>query len=703
MSTPTFTERRLAVLDDLYEAAQLENALTKMYLYAAFTLPKASVDIPKELRDGWQTTLLRIAREEMLHLAGVFNIIHALGGEPRIQRLTFPFQLNYRPLNPKGEVDVALLEFNLAPMSKAAIAWFIVIEGGDVPKRFAKGTFQASLAVYTKIAGLYAQIKSKLELSKDDFDIYLAPAESVASCRNVQWGRLPGTQVTYPTSVAEINAIVDQIVLEGEGVESTSHRKALEVIYDNILKLSPEDQASLSANFLTNPSTKNNQQPGFIQSDQCREFCAVFNLVHEALDQLVECFFSWTAPNEAIQASLKMLSLSAMKDIISPLAGIISQWKLDDGKFTGPTFEKFGTSPANTQIATVLPNAQQILTDALALLADLIGRGGATVPEPWTEVQQKTEKLIADCGKVLNDLKKVINLPPILLPPSPQRLTPLWKFSFAGFFQCRLAIQPDPSDSPRGVSGATFAADSEPDLDRIIRFQAAEPRIAPVRKPGPDIGVYITKVEFHNDGQVEDRTADWHEVSLQPLKLGGGTLWPCFENFGTSSEPEPINPFTIRIDRKDKKGYIQAADDVLSAYDEHGDRMPVAISAGTGDGHYESFQAMYDAARVKNPEVFLQLRKRQLCAALTNDPKNSALLERRAKFESPSHDLTLNEAFILTTRFSFPLRGSRLEVGQGVSIPNQKSNWSVSLNMGRWDCDALAGFVTGELCIDSPT
>jgi hypothetical protein len=46
MPTPTFTERGLSVLDDLYEAAQLENALTKTYLYVAFTLPEATANLP---------------------------------------------------------------------------------------------------------------------------------------------------------------------------------------------------------------------------------------------------------------------------------------------------------------------------------------------------------------------------------------------------------------------------------------------------------------------------------------------------------------------------------------------------------------------------------------------------------------------------------------------------------------------------------
>src|SRR5512133_460655 len=51
---------------------------------------------------------------------------------------------------------------------------------------------------------------------------------------------------------------------------------------------------------------------------------------------------------------------------------------------------------------------------------------------------------------------------------------------FAGWFQCRLATDPDPADEPRGVSGFTFAYPGEPDLDRVIRFARPEAQRAPV-------------------------------------------------------------------------------------------------------------------------------------------------------------------------------------------------------------------------------
>ena len=48
------------------------------------------------------------------------------------------------------------------------------------------------------------------------------------------------------------------------------------------------------------------------------------------------------------------------------------------------------------------------------------------------------------------------------------------KINFEGYWQCRQATDPDPSDDPRGVSGYTYAVGAENDLDLVIRLQQDE-------------------------------------------------------------------------------------------------------------------------------------------------------------------------------------------------------------------------------------
>ena len=48
---------------------------------------------------------------------------------------------------------------------------------------------------------------------------------------------------------------------------------------------------------------------------------------------------------------------------------------------------------------------------------------------------------------------------------------------FGGYFQLRMATDPDPTDDPRGMSGYTFALPGEPDFDGILHFQPDEPGV----------------------------------------------------------------------------------------------------------------------------------------------------------------------------------------------------------------------------------
>lgn len=63
---------------------------------------------------------------------------------------------------------------------------------------------------------------------------------------------------------------------------------------------------------------------------------------------------------------------------------------------------------------------------------------------------------------------------------------------FGGWFQCRLATDPDPADEPRGVDGYIHAVAGEPDLDRIIRLQPSDQSVR--RSYCPVVGVKVTSV-----------------------------------------------------------------------------------------------------------------------------------------------------------------------------------------------------------------
>src|SRR5690348_9792772 len=111
------------------------------------------------------------------------------------------------------------------------------------------------------------------------------------------------------------------------------------------------------------------------------------------------------------------------------------------------------------------------------------------------------------------------------------------KIRFRGWFQCRLATDPDPTDEPRGVSGSTFAMVGEPDLDRVIHFQdPVAPRLA-----GPDVGVRV-----YSAARGGDDAADHALIGARVELLGS----PVFEGRnGLVSEDgrEPIVPLHVSV------------------------------------------------------------------------------------------------------------------------------------------------------------
>lgn len=107
----------------LYEAAELEHNLMCTYLYAAFSL-KEGVDegLTEEEADAvarWRGSLIRVAVEEMQHLAAVWNITSALGGSPRFGRTNFPLDPGYLP---------AGIVVKLAPFNAETLQHFVFLE-----------------------------------------------------------------------------------------------------------------------------------------------------------------------------------------------------------------------------------------------------------------------------------------------------------------------------------------------------------------------------------------------------------------------------------------------------------------------------------------------------------------------------------------------------------------------------------------------
>ena len=119
---------------------------------------------------------------------------------------------------------------------------------------------------------------------------------------------------------------------------------------------------------------------------------------------------------------------------------------------------------------------------------------------------------------------------------------------FGGWWQMRMALDPDPNDEPRGVSGPTVALPGEPDFDGVIRFQGP---VDPRWPRDPADGVRVKSVA------VDDAAAPNGKRVLSGHPLLGASVdlldSPTFaeRGFVVLYQKMPVDPFHLRIESGD--------------------------------------------------------------------------------------------------------------------------------------------------------
>jgi hypothetical protein len=272
--------------------------------------------------------------------------------------------------------------------------------------------------------------------------------------------------------------------------------------------------------------------------------------------------------------------------------------------------------------------------------------------------------------------------------------------NFEGWFQCRLATDPDPSDEPRGVSGWTFAVAGEEDLDRIIRLQ----RPVSPRSPGPGcpvskVGVVVTAV-----------SVDGRQVLDHPLVGGQLELLdePRFEGRNgivAEDAAECIDPFHLQLtgggvslrrkdimDLQDPKRKIYEVDpSVLKR------RQPV-------EGEAAERAEIADATGIMDNVGYCQERKEKLETDLerVGDPMLRAALQKRIadlKESIEKRDVRVSILGI-SLIYRFAIRGpAEVDGDRSVlgGIIGTLPPWPIEFWVGGWDADALCGYMRGRL------
>jgi hypothetical protein len=262
---------------------------------------------------------------------------------------------------------------------------------------------------------------------------------------------------------------------------------------------------------------------------------------------------------------------------------------------------------------------------------------------------------------------------------------------FGGWFQCRLATDPDPSDEPRGVSGYVHALPGEPDLDRIIRTQPAG---TTPRSHCPLIGVRVLALEG-------DNRFDKHPLVGAAVDLLDTPKFEGRNHILAEDGLEAVVPCNLQISLEGFR-LTRRFDDNMSfppftQEDKQKFSQLQASGINISPGTIGEATGIYDLAGVWKART----AKLQEDLDETNDEiQRAALSARILAMSNPAN------ARFFSARMLYSLAlGGRAEVNDpdswlpGTAALNTDTPWPLEFWFGGWDPDALSGYMEGYLRI----
>ena len=230
MSAEIIVQDREELILLLCEAAEFEHAVMCTYLYAMWSLKRGEdEDVSQEelaAIERWRGLLRQVAREEMLHLCLVNNVLSTHGASPPLWKPEFPVRPGHFP------ADVVM---KLAPFSAEALDHFLYIErpegldlsdgkGFDHPSHYARAARPDLLSPapqdYASQGQLYHGILRGLaELTAQCGEDRVFVGHDQAQVASAEFG-LPG--IFKVSDLASARRAIEEIVTQGEGAPAHS-------------------------------------------------------------------------------------------------------------------------------------------------------------------------------------------------------------------------------------------------------------------------------------------------------------------------------------------------------------------------------------------------------------------------------------------------------------------------------------------------
>jgi hypothetical protein len=246
-------ETREQLIHTLTEAAEIEHNLLCSYLYAVFSMKRAGetglTQAQADAVERWRKTILKIALEEMAHLACVNNLLIAVGGAPHFDRPNFPVAPGYHP----ADVVVRLTSFD-----EATLDHFIFLErpegmhmedgegfhASGAQREVAVEGITPSAVDYPTVGALYDSIAEGFRVLADRLGEAALIDPDGRGQLDTQTVKLPN--IARVTDLATALSVVEQIKEEGEGSTSggaDSHFDRFQAIKAEWQSIKVEDPA----------------------------------------------------------------------------------------------------------------------------------------------------------------------------------------------------------------------------------------------------------------------------------------------------------------------------------------------------------------------------------------------------------------------------------------------------------------------------
>src|SRR5882757_7376705 len=388
---PLHVDSREEIVYLLGEACEIEHGLMCEYLYAQFSLKRTTDEglTPEQLDrvQTWESALIDIIKQEMLHLSLATNILTAIGAAPHFERPNLPILSRWYP----PDVQIAFL-----PFGEQALRHFMYLERPEGmtladAEGFATLPAVAALATLDRpvvavpeqwqtVGHLYRGIEAGLAQLCHRYGedaVFIGPPAAQAVTATFEWKEL--TAVTDLTSASRA---IELIVEQGEGARGDwvkSHFGTFAGVLEDFLTMRAADPGFEPARPVEPAYVRlpPDVASGILIEDRITGRVAdLCNGLYEVMLQVLSRYYAHHGETPAELETLARTAKHLMNWVLRPIGSVLTTLPIGPsrpGRTAGPAFEiarpAYFVLPHREPAWKIITERLTVMTDACAALA----------------------------------------------------------------------------------------------------------------------------------------------------------------------------------------------------------------------------------------------------------------------------------------------------------------------------------------------